>query len=252
LDIIISDFQSKGRGGDSGKRILINEPGLYALMGKSRKPEARAFKRWVNHEVLPEIRKTGSYNAKTAFDPSTLTRLDILQMAIDSEKRALAAEESVKQLTTENRQLKPKGEYYDAFAELGNSTTFSRLAKHIGWGVIRFTKQLRQDKLIFHQGGINMPYQPYVDKGYFEIAMRNDGHCNYREQTRVTAKGVLYLASRYGKASQKIKAKQRLKQLENLERAKGQPGLRLITSAATAKNAAEKSAQPGASVKRSA
>jgi Rha family phage regulatory protein len=158
----------------------------------------------------------------------------------------------VKQLTTENRELKPKGEYYDAFAELGHSTTLSRLAKHIGCKPVKFTAQLRKDKILFHQGGIDMPYQPYVDKGYFEIAMRIDGYGNYCEQTRVTAKGVLFLTSRYGKATQKLEARQRLKQLENLERAKGQPGLRLITSAATVKKAAEKSAQPAASAEKSA
>ena len=40
-------------------RTIISEPGLYSLLGPSRKPEAKAFKRWVNHDVLPKIRKTG-------------------------------------------------------------------------------------------------------------------------------------------------------------------------------------------------
>ena len=47
-------------GGKQGMQI-INEPGLYTLVLGSRKPEAKAFKRWVTHEVLPTIRKTGSY-----------------------------------------------------------------------------------------------------------------------------------------------------------------------------------------------
>lgn len=41
---------------------IINEPGLYSLIFKSRKPEAKEFKRWVTHEVLPSIRKTGNYS----------------------------------------------------------------------------------------------------------------------------------------------------------------------------------------------
>lgn len=44
------------------KPIIINEPGLYSLIFKSRKPEAKTFKRWVTHEVLPSIRKTGAYH----------------------------------------------------------------------------------------------------------------------------------------------------------------------------------------------
>jgi prophage antirepressor-like protein len=42
-------------------QTIISEPGLYSLIGSSKKPEAQRFKRWVNHEVLPTIRKTGSY-----------------------------------------------------------------------------------------------------------------------------------------------------------------------------------------------
>lgn len=47
------------------EQVIISEPGLYALVGRSRKPEARAFDRWVRHEVLPSIRRTGSYQAGT-------------------------------------------------------------------------------------------------------------------------------------------------------------------------------------------
>ena len=48
------------RGGDTG---CVNEPGLYSLVLGSRKPEAKAFKRWITHEVIPSIRKTGGYIA---------------------------------------------------------------------------------------------------------------------------------------------------------------------------------------------
>src|SRR5690606_1081746 len=47
---------------------VINEPGLYSLILRSRKPEAKAFKRWITHEVLPAIRKTGGYISPAATD----------------------------------------------------------------------------------------------------------------------------------------------------------------------------------------
>lgn len=47
----------------------INESGLYSLIFTSRKPEAKAFKRWVTHEVLPSIRKTGSYTLASHANP---------------------------------------------------------------------------------------------------------------------------------------------------------------------------------------
>ena len=54
---VIGGAPRKGNPND----IIINEPGLYSLILRSRKPEARAFKRWITHEVLPQIRKAGGY-----------------------------------------------------------------------------------------------------------------------------------------------------------------------------------------------
>ncbi|MBN2060381.1 MAG: Bro-N domain-containing protein [Deltaproteobacteria bacterium] len=67
LMVVIPDFQSSGRGGDTGRRIIINEPGLYSLVLSSRKPEARAFKRWIIHEVIPEIRQKGGHHVKHSW-----------------------------------------------------------------------------------------------------------------------------------------------------------------------------------------
>ena len=64
-DVQVTDVQNQGKkrghGGDNGKRTIINESGLYSLLFRSRKPEAKKFKRWIAHEVLPSIRKTGGY-----------------------------------------------------------------------------------------------------------------------------------------------------------------------------------------------
>ena len=56
--------QTSSNGTEQGRDVtIINEPGLYALVLSSRKPEAKAFKRWITHEVIPSIRKTGGYIA---------------------------------------------------------------------------------------------------------------------------------------------------------------------------------------------
>ncbi len=59
--VVITDFQSGGRGGDNGMRVIVNEPGLYSLILRSRKLQAKAFNRWITHEVIPAIRNTGRY-----------------------------------------------------------------------------------------------------------------------------------------------------------------------------------------------
>jgi prophage antirepressor-like protein len=56
-------------------RIIVSEPGLYRLIMRSRKPKAKRFTRWVCHEVLPSIRKTGQYGAPPGFVPAFLKHL---------------------------------------------------------------------------------------------------------------------------------------------------------------------------------
>lgn len=63
---------------------VVNEPGLYSLILRSRKPQAKAFKRWVTHEVLPAIRKTGRYEAAPAI-PQTFA--EALQLAADQARQ---------------------------------------------------------------------------------------------------------------------------------------------------------------------
>ncbi|MEU5900662.1 phage antirepressor KilAC domain-containing protein [Streptomyces venezuelae] len=73
---------------------VISEPGLYSVILRSRKPQAKAFKRWITHEVIPSIRQTGSYSAA----PREMTKLEALQAAIESEEGRLAAEARIKEL----------------------------------------------------------------------------------------------------------------------------------------------------------
>ena len=58
------DERAKFNLGRQGNATIVNEPGLYTLVLGSRKPEAKAFKRWVTHEVIPTIRKTGAYSTR--------------------------------------------------------------------------------------------------------------------------------------------------------------------------------------------
>lgn len=64
---------------------IINEPGLYAVILRSDKPEAKAFKRWVTHDVLPSIRKTGAYG----IPPERLAKLDEYQAKLDRNRKLL-------------------------------------------------------------------------------------------------------------------------------------------------------------------
>lgn len=65
---------------------IINEPGLYSVILRSDKPEAKQFKRWVTHDVLPSIRKTGAYGVP----PERLAKLDDYQTELDRNRKLLA------------------------------------------------------------------------------------------------------------------------------------------------------------------
>ena len=88
MTIDLTDSHSRQRGGAQSLKI-INEPGLYALALSSRKPEAKAFKHWITHDVIPAIRKTGSY-------APTLSPAELLEaqanLLLEQDKRMKALE----------------------------------------------------------------------------------------------------------------------------------------------------------------
>ena len=82
--------------------VVVSEPGLYSLILRSRKPEARAFKRWVTHDVLPSIRKTGFYSSGGVTVPALGSPADIARAWADMYEAKLAAEKQA-QLAIEAR-----------------------------------------------------------------------------------------------------------------------------------------------------
>ncbi|WP_077735657.1 BRO-N domain-containing protein [Bacillus sonorensis] len=72
--------------GRNQETFIINEPGLYSLILRSRKPEAKQFKRWITHEVIPTIRKTGSYQMEQPKTPLEVLQGTINQL-IEQDKR---------------------------------------------------------------------------------------------------------------------------------------------------------------------
>lgn len=103
--------------GGPQRMATINEPGLYSLILRSRKPEAKAFKRWVTHEVLPAIRKTGRYEVEPAVPRSFA---DALQLAADQQRQieAQAAQLAI---------AAPKVAYVDTFTDVEDDATTIRM-----------------------------------------------------------------------------------------------------------------------------
>ncbi|MDM2398121.1 BRO family protein [Mycobacteroides abscessus] len=114
---------------------IISESGFYSLVLRSRKPEAKAIKRWITHEVLPAIRKTGTYSHYPAHPRELPSKRQLAQMVIDAEDRADAesrarveAESRVKALDAAREVDAPKVEYVDTFVTDTDLLSFSTVA----------------------------------------------------------------------------------------------------------------------------
>lgn len=182
--------------GGKQEMATVNEYGLYSLVMSSRKPEAKEFKRWVTHEVLPSIRKYGSYNMNI---PRTLP--DALKLYANE----IEAHNKTKALVEEQ---KPKVLFADAVNASHTSILVGDLAKllrqnGLDIGQNRLFERLRQEGYLIKQKGesYNMPTQRSMDMKLFEVKESTftnpDGSTHITKTSKVTGKGQIYFTNRY-------------------------------------------------------
>lgn len=160
----------------------VSESGMYALILQSRKPEAKAFKRWVTHEVLPQIRKTGAYHSV----PQSFA--DALQLAAD---QARTIEAQVLQIEA----ARPAVAFMDEYVEAKSTRDISTVGKTLGLAPKAFFAKLSDMGVMFKRGGDWIPYQEHLDAGRFEVKT-GTRHGHAWHQARFTPKGVAWIAGR--------------------------------------------------------
>lgn len=191
-------------GGDQ-RMTIINEPGLYSVILKSRKPEAKQFKRWVTHEVIPSIRKHGAYMTPEKIEEVLLNPDTLIKLATnlkEEQQKRIAAEKQIEQ-------QKPLVNFAETCMASDKSLLVREVAKMISkqgilMGERRLFQKLRDWKLIFPNK--NEPYQEYIDRGYFEISqgVKETSKGSFTWLTmRVTPKGQMYIINRLKKEQQK-------------------------------------------------
>lgn len=158
---------------NADKTIEINavsEAGLYHLILCSKKPEARAFKRWITHEVIPSIRKHGAY-----MTDALLSRMDehpeliseyIGKLRAENAK-ANAAREALKKAEAENARLAPKASYYDSFVGVESLTCLRYTAKELGVPQNKFIGYLLEKGYVFRD-------RHRSDRVFVRAGKRND------------------------------------------------------------------------------
>ena len=131
--------------GGRQRMSIISESGLYSLILGSRKPEAKAFKRWITHEVIPSIRKHGAY-----MTDSLLDALEAHPEAVPEYLNRLRSENARNwELNRRLRLALPKAEYYDAFVDPADCTNIRTTAKELGVPEKQFTRYLEEKKYLF-------------------------------------------------------------------------------------------------------
>ena len=200
-----SNFRNSEVAQNGGRApLIISEPGLYKLIMRSRKPEAKEFQRWVTHEVLPQIRKTGGYIPTSESDSDE----DIMARAVLVAQKTI--ERKNQQLQAKDAQIKvlePKARFADAVAASDGTCLVGELAKMLRQngmdiGQNRLFRLLQADGYLGKSGSNrNVPTQRAMDLGLFRVkettVTHADGHTTVSRTPKVTGKGQRYFIDRY-------------------------------------------------------
>lgn len=199
LEGLDEDERAKFCLGRQGDANIITESGLYTLVMRSNKPEAKRFRKWVTSEVLPTIRKHGAYMTpakleEALLNPDTLIRL-AQTLKEEREKRAV--------LEAQAEVDRPKVLFADSVTASKTSILVGDLAKllrqnGVQIGQNRLFQWLRENGYLIKRKGdsFNMPTQTAMESGLFEVLERThsnpDGSIRITRTTKVTGKGQLY------------------------------------------------------------
>lgn len=177
--------------------LIVSEAGLYSLILKSRKPEAKAFKRWITHEVIPAIRKTGGYHVPQSPEE---------QMA----QGLLAAQKLLAEKDKRIEEMRPKEIFADAVSVSKTDILIGDLAKLIKQnrhdiGQKRLFSWLREKGYLIKRKGLdwNMPTQKAMEMKLFRVketvVTHSDGHTTVSKTPKVTGKGQVYFVNKFMK-----------------------------------------------------
>ena len=188
--------------GQKREQTIINESGLYSLILSSKMPNAKRFKHWVTSEVLPTIRKHGTYMTdRKAYDitrdQSGTALADLLQQAADQ----------LKSKDIQIEKMKPKALFANAVATSKSDILIGQLAKILrqnGYetGQNRLFKWLRKNHYLCARGArYNQPTQKAMNLGLFKVKERivnnPDGSSQITVTTKVTGKGQQYFINKF-------------------------------------------------------
>lgn len=204
----LSNPEGNPRAGIPLELNIISEPGLYSLILRSRKPEAKAFKRWLVHEVIPAIRRHGVYATPQTVeamlnDPETTIKILTALKEERAQRQALEARAEAD---------RPKVVFAESIEVARTSILVGEMAKLIKQatghdiGQNRFFEWLR-DRGYLHKSGSqrNMPTQRSIDAEWMEVKegtrIGSSGECHITRTTKITGRGQIYFVNLFAAQS---------------------------------------------------
>lgn len=195
-------------GGLSGETNIINESGLYNVILRSDKPEAKPFRKWVTSEVLPSIRKHGAYMTPQKIEEALLNPDTIIKLATNLK----AEREKRMELERQAEKDKPLVTFANSVSVAKASILVGELAKllkqnGVDMGQNRLFTWMRENGYLISRKGTdyNMPTQRSMEMELFEIKLttisHGDGHTSLNKTPKVTGKGQIYFINLFLKAS---------------------------------------------------
>lgn len=187
--------------GRQGETNFITESGLYAVILRSDKPNARKFRKWVTSEVLPSIRKNGGYIAgqENMTDDELMAKaLMVAQNKItERDNRIKSLETEITEMDNTISEMQPKVRYVDMILQSKSTVNVSQIAQDYGMSATIFNRKLHELGIQYKTGGQWILYGNYKNKRYvhsetIEIK-HSDGSKGTKMQTKWLQKGRLFL-----------------------------------------------------------
>ena len=181
--------------GGKQKMTIINESGLYALILSSKLPTAKAFKRWITHDVIPSIRKHGAYMTPEKLQEAILNpdmMIQLCQQLKDEQEKNTVLRAKNSALVVENQIMAPKADYFDELVDRNLLTNFTEAAKQLNIKRRTFISFLIDKKYLYRdKKGNLLPYASAKTAGLFEVKESMNEKTNWTGcQTLLTPKGM--------------------------------------------------------------
>lgn len=189
-----NDERSRFNLGRQGETNIVNEYGLYNLVLSSRKPEAKEFKRWITHDVIPQIRKTGTYSMNIPKSLPEALRAYANEVELHNATKAIVAQQE-----QQIAEFKPVKDYVDKILSSKSCLTITQIAADYGMSAQELNKILHEAGLQRKVGDQWILYKQHMAKGFTKSETftfcRSDGRLDSKITTKWTQKGRLEIHS---------------------------------------------------------